>query len=433
MATMVVLVLAFMFSVSGSIINTSSQTQLKNIVNDNASEIEYDDGYLDYDDIEFYKNQVTTLVYSQDGYLLAGNIQNINSFNAQLKSGEVSSIKIGADDFLIYDILVDMKNYDDVFIRGIISTSEASQMINQVFRMAFFALPLFVLFAGLGSYFICKKSLAPLDTIIETAENISDSSDLSLRINLEKSDAEILKLATTFDKMFDKLECSFLAEKQFTSDVSHELRTPTSVILAECEFYKNEQLTEIEKDESIEVINRQADKMKRLINHLLNLIRLENGMSKVEFEQVDLSELVLMVCDEKRNLLPENIDLRINVQDNIFQKLDYSMMMRVLTNLIDNSIKYIGDGSFIEVSLSKNDEATIISVKDDGIGIAKEHHEEIFKRFFKVDFSRSSDEAGSMGLGLSMVQQMVHLNNGKIELESDLDNGSCFVVTFNNK
>lgn len=430
MSIMVILVLVFMLYVSDGVIVTSSQMQLRSVVQSNADEVEYDDGVLELDDIEFYKNQVTTLVYSHDGYLISGGIKNIDAFNHPLTHDTITYATIEGENFLIYDYLAESRRHNDVYVRGIISTSVVSQTLNRVFLIAFTTLPIFIVLSGIGSYFICRKSLKPLEKIIQTADDINSSDDLSLRIDLETRKDEIYHLAQTFDSMFDRLEQSFIAEKQFTSDVSHELRTPITVILAKCDVALNDTPTKEEINESFEVINAQANKMKVIVNTLLNLIRLENGLQEFELVETDLSELLEIICEEYDEILPNGLELRNQIEEGVMLKLDYSMMTRIVSNLLDNAIKYIGQGDLIEVNLSRYNGQIQLEVKDNGIGIAPKHQSKIFNRFYQVEKSRTAKDCGSMGLGLSMVEQMVLLNKGKITLTSEINTGSCFTVTF---
>lgn len=424
MTIMVLLVLIFMFVVSGGVIQSSAQSQLKEVVKENADEIEYERGILDVEDIEFYENQVTTLIYSAEGVLVAGSTQ--NEIMEPLLDGEIQTVIVEGTTYLIYDELVKSSKYDDVYVRGIIETTGMTQTVNSVFWIALFTLPIFILFSAIGSYLLCKKSLKPLDKIVETAEEISESDDLSLRINQEKGDVEIVRLAVAFDRMMEKLERIMNAEKKFTSDVSHELRTPTTVILAECEFAI--EAADEEKLNALTVIQGQGLKIKEIINQLLSLIRLENGTFALEMGETDLSELVQMICEEQEKLLPQHVTLKVEVQDGVNWKLDYSMFSRTLTNLLENSVKYIGTGKNITVILCETEEKILLSVEDDGIGISKENQEKIFDRFYRVDASRTEGE--SMGLGLSMVKQITELNGGKISVESELGKGSTFNIIF---
>lgn len=417
MSFMVFLVLFFMINVSGSVIAVSSTAILKEVVHDNIEEIEFKNGRIDFDDVDFYEDQVSTLIYSETGELLAGSFK--NEILEPLIDNEITRVLDGEIEYLIYDKLVDNKKTGDtLYVRGIISTTGMTQTLNKVFFIAMCTLPLFIIISGIGSYFICKRSLKPLNKMINTAENIIKKDDLSIRINHNKGNDEITRLSKTFDNMLDKLEKMFDKEKRFTSDVSHELRTPTAVILAQCEV--------LDSSESNDLIKKQALKIKSIISKLLNLIRLENGIEKAEISEIDLSELIVMVCDEQKEIT--DIKITTEIEENIVHKLDYSMVVRILTNLIDNSVKYIGSGNEIIVKLFKENNQTKLEVSDNGIGINRENHEKVFDRFFRVDKSRT--DVDSTGLGLSIVKQLTELNNGVIDIQSEENKGTKFIITF---
>lgn len=134
--------------------------------------------------------------------------------------------------------------------------------------------------------------------ITDTVDAISDGSDLTARIGLKRGRDEIHRLAATFDRMFDRLEHSFNAEKRFASDASHELRTPTAVILAECEYARHNAQTAEDYAESIEVIERQARRMSGIINQLLSITRMDQGTYTAALERANFSELTEIVTDE---------------------------------------------------------------------------------------------------------------------------------------
>lgn len=424
MTVMVSLVLFFMVSISGSVINISAQSELKSVVHDNVDEIEYKNGSLDFEDVEFYEDQVSTLIYSQKGELLAGSSR--YEFMEPLIHGQVISVYQNEVEYLIYDVLHESKRGDNVYVRGIISTSAVSDTLNIILILAIIMLPIFILLSALGSYILCKKSLKPLHAMIETAEKISEEDDLSLRINLKKGKDEVSRLAMTFDKMMEKLESLVKTEKRFSSDISHELRTPVSVILAECEVAEDS--NEEDMNQAIKGVKYQAEKIKDLITQLLNLVRLENGVQKPELEEMDLSDLVNVVCKEQQLVLPEGLTLESKVEEGIVYELDYSMISRVLDNLISNSIKYIGEGSKIKVELKRVDKRISMAVTDDGMGIPLAEQVHIFERFYCVDKARTDEK--STGLGLSMVKQLVEINGGVVQVRSQVGIGSTFEVLF---
>lgn len=429
MCVLVGLVLVFMSSMSNTVVESSSKNQLKYIVHENAEEVEWDGGKLDVEDINFYENHVTTLIYSSNGVLLEGGTSYLEEFEEKpLTHEQVSSLLIGGVTYFIYDFFVESRKHEGVFVRGIISVTEVSETVQSLFSITLLVLPFFILCAGFGSYAISKKWMRPLEKMIDTATEISHGDDLSQRIDLGTGKDELHHLSETFDTMFFRLEQAFLAEKQFTSDVSHELRTPTAVILAECEYLLNNRGTEEEQEEGLILIQRQGKKMQLIIATLLHFVRMDNGVLKPKLEAVDMSELVTLVCEEQESVLELGKTLETQVPEGIVCRVDYGMMIRVLSNLVDNGFKYGKEGGYVKVSLEEEEKNVTLTVEDNGIGISPEDKEKIFHRFYKVEGARTAREGESMGLGLAMVEQIVKSHGGTITLESVLGEGSRFVV-----
>lgn len=334
--------------------------------------------------------------------------------------------------YLILDRQIAAGN-NNYWIRGIMSLTEESLMLQSNFKINMIMTVVLICLAALGGYFIISRAFVPMGKISKTATEIADSSDLTQRINIGKGSDEISELANTFDKMLDKLEQTFEREKQFTSDASHELRTPVAVIISECEYMSECAKTSEEFIESAETIKRQADKMSKLISELLMISRMDQNTFLMNFEELDVSELLNFVCDEQEELNPERKPLVREITNNITAAIDCNSMTRLFINLISNAYKYTGADGNIQVSLTKDDANVRFSVKDNGIGIAKEEQPKIWTRFYQVDSARTSTETGSAGLGLSMVKWIAESHNGKITVESELGQGSEFVVSFPQK
>lgn len=155
-----------------------------------------------------------------------------------------------------------------------------------------YILPAFIIIAAVGAYLISRKTMKPVENICRSAHEITDGTDLSKRIEMEKSAGEIYTLAETFNDMLARLQTSFENEKQFTSDASHELRTPLAVIKAECEYALSDNASEEDMLEALSSIDEQTDKMTKLVTALLTLSRTEQGDKCYKLEDTDLSELV---------------------------------------------------------------------------------------------------------------------------------------------
>ncbi|MCD7769402.1 MAG: HAMP domain-containing histidine kinase [Oscillospiraceae bacterium] len=313
---------------------------------------------------------------------------------------------------------------DGVWLMGLLS----ADTVNTVGPMTFVALPLLVLLAALGGWFMAKKALDPMREIDASAREISGGEDLSRRIDVGRGQDEIHKLAGTINGMLDRLERSFQAERQFTSDASHELRTPTAVILAECELA--EKTAEEKEDflQSLSVIERQGRKMSALIGTLLAYTRREQGTEKLQIERIDLSELTEAICQEQPRVNRQDITLRAHIQPGVFVRADSGLIMSLIQNLVTNAYKYGRAGGHIWVTLSVKEGIAFLSVKDDGIGISKEDQAKVWNRFYQADPSRENQD-GSLGLGLSMAQQIARLHGGRIELTSQEGRGSEFVFS----
>ncbi len=321
------------------------------------------------------------------------------------------------------------KAYEDVWVRGVVNADDFNGVWRVLAKIAAVLVLLIVVLAVAVGDIIAKKAMLPVKQLSEAISETRSGNDLTKRIAVSDSDPALVKLTEEFNAMLERLGVFFEMETQFTSDVSHELRTPTAVILAECEYQLSRSELDKEDRESIEIIKKQADSMKQIISQLLYFSRIERGKEKPDFQKEDLSELVDSVCDDLAFLTDKNISIEKDIDSGIEMRLDIAMITRLVTNLITNAVTYGKENGKILVSLKKNEDAIILKVADDGIGIAPEHIEKIWQRFYRVDKSRSREQ-GCSGLGLPMVKQMASLHGGEAWAESELGKGSIFTVEF---
>ena len=236
-------------------------------------------------------------------------------------------------------------------------------------------------------------------------------------------------MASTFNEMLDTVEEVFIHEKQFSSDVSHELRTPITVILAQSDYALQYSDTLEETKESLEVINRHAKRMTNLINQIMELSKLER-QKEIEKEKINLSNIVLQLLEDYKPLLEsKNLNLIYNVEKDIRIQGNKIMLERVFLNILMNAVKFTKTN--IEVSLTREDKTAVLKIRDNGIGISEENKKFIWERFFQVNDSRNKEENKGSGLGLSMVKKIVDLHSATIDLESELEQGTCFTIKFN--
>ena len=228
--------------------------------------------------------------------------------------------------------------------------------------------------------------------------------------------------------MLEKVEKAFIKEKQFTSDASHELRTPVTVILSQCEYLLEDSTLKEDERASIEVIQRKAQNMAKMISQLLFLSRTDQNRLVLHKEYVDLSLLTEMAAEEQEEIAgKKGIRIERDIQEQIKGYVDETLFIRLWMNLIGNGISYGKENGWLKVSLKKKDGKIEGCVEDNGIGITKEQLTHIWERFYQADASRSGEEGSGSGLGLPMVKWIVEAHGGEIEAESVFGEGSRFL------
>ncbi|MBV6523000.1 MAG: Adaptive-response sensory-kinase SasA [Gemmatimonadaceae bacterium] len=292
-------------------------------------------------------------------------------------------------------------------------------------------LPLLIGISVVASYVISGEAVEPFEVIRTEVEAITDGRSLHRRLPVEAGGDEISGLTHTLNDMIGRLETSFGALRRFTADASHELKTPLAVLRADVERAMhappngNEQLVALE--EALQETTRMAD----LVDSLLTLARADEGRLDLHREPIDLDPLVREVF-ETAVILGEGGAL--NVQMPVLQGStvlgDRTRLRQLFLNLITNAIKYTPKGGDVEVSLSREPDFAVFSVRDTGIGIAAAELPYVFERFWRADRVRSrAAERGGFGLGLSISQWIAQAHGGTLTVQSRLNRGSTFTVT----
>jgi heavy metal sensor kinase len=317
------------------------------------------------------------------------------------------------------------------YITLLYSFNKEDKMLDKLIIILIFMIPLTLLFASGGGYFLARQALKAIDIISSTAEKISQN-NLSQRIDIPESrEDEIGRLGKTLNNLLDRLETSFFRQKQFNADVSHELKTPISVIRAQVEeaLDSDQKLTSEQKD-ILTTIKKQIDQLNNLISQMLILAKADEKNFTLEKEKFDLEIVIDTVIEEMNNLAAEKnilITKKIIGENNFRIKADLSLITQLLLNLVDNAIKYTPAEGKIKITLKNLDNYYEINILDNGIGIPEKDLNNIFKRFYRVDKSRSRDYGGT-GLGLSICSWIVKVHGGEINVESSLRNGTNFRI-----
>ena len=443
MALFVVLALCLLFVIASGRILSDTRTRLKDTVLKSFAEIEYDDGVLTFDDdINYLGAGIYLSVYNADGALIYGRIPSSFSGASVLTMDRIQQVPFSGGVWYVYDFCQDIPGYGNLWVRGILSWSGMDDSLRTLLLFSLVLFPFFVLCTALGGYSIIRRALRPLSSMSETARQISGGNDLTRRIQLPPGADEVHSLARTFDQMMDRLQASFEQEKQFTSDVSHELRTPVAVILSQCEYASQNDVSEAERMEALSSSRSQAQRMSGLLSGLLTLARADQKRLPLHPERILLNDLAAIVCEEQQEFADaKKIRLHLQADSDLWMDADESMMIRLLINLISNSIRYGKEGGNVWIRLRLEENSILGSVEDDGIGIPEDQLDLIWNRFYQVDPSRSAkaDASGSSagpageggyGLGLSMVRWIVDAHGGTISVASRPGEGTEFSFRF---
>lgn len=421
---------AFVALLSSSDTNRDLERSLTGFVDSNARAVRTEGGKVTAnDDFITFRNGIYCILYDGSGEIVEGKAPYSELEEIELSEGGIRSEMVEGEEYLIYDLKIPDRDRSDVWLRGVTLANPNGLSRSAMLHAACIALPLLLALAVVGGYLIARRSLKPIQQISRTAELIGESGDLTRRIELSGSGDELHQLAAVFNRMFDRLEKNFEAERSFTSDASHELRTPVTVILAQCEYALEDAKDEQELYEALGVVQKQGYRMKRMIESLLQFTRLEQQTEAFQPHPINLSALVEKVSRETSETGSKGIALHTDIAQNISVEGDEATLSRMLENLIRNAYKYGRENGNINVALKAENGKALLSVADDGIGISAEDMPRIWNRFYRADKARSAGGEGGFGLGLAIVKQIAVLHGGSVEARSEPDKGSVFTVS----
>jgi len=301
-----------------------------------------------------------------------------------------------------------------------------SQNLDQLKIWSLFAVVGLAIASGAGGYVLSGMMLQPVRDITRVASRIG-ATNLHQRINHQGADDEMKALADTFDSMIGRLEESFEQQRQFVQDASHELRTPLAAIRTNIEVTEMDPDATVEEYRSLmETVKTQTARLTRLSEDLLLLTTAER---QVELEPVAPLALAREVARELSPLAAmRGVRLQIEGDGTVEAMASGDLLYRCVFNLVDNAIKYGGEGGAVGVRVARTGDDVSIRVSDSGPGIEAGELEHVFERFYRIDKGRSRREGGT-GLGLSIVREIVRSMAGDVVAESTPGQGSTFAIT----
>jgi heavy metal sensor kinase len=290
-----------------------------------------------------------------------------------------------------------------------------------------------LLIAFTGGLWLADRAMRPVKTIMHAAQSIEES-DLSRRINLRGRD-ELAELANTFDNMLSRLQIAFDRQRRFVADASHELRTPLTITNLEINQALAKNRSSADYQRALQTINLENERMTRMVNDLMTLARMDSGQAILQFEKLDLSDVALEAVERMSTLAErQHTTLETTELPELIVNGDRQYLIQMISNLVENAIKYSGSGQTIKVETSSDKKGfASLRVTDTGPGIPPEHWPHLFDRFYRVDQARTQDDDSSTpsgsGLGLSIVAWIVEAHGGKINVDSIVNSGTTFEVT----
>lgn len=273
-----------------------------------------------------------------------------------------------------------------------------------------------------------RPGLAPVDAITLAAQRIAGG-DLSQRLAMQTAPDEIGRLVETFNNMIGRLEASFRQIRQFTSDASHELRTPLTVMKGETELVLRRARPLEDYHTVLESNLEEIDRMARIVDELLFLSRADMGVVKIELLPVSLEALVEDI-HRQATVLGQDRTIEVVLGTIVPARVqgDELRLRELLLNLVENAVKYSNPKGKVTINLITEGQQAIISVTDQGIGIAPDNQHKIFNRFFRTVEARTHTKKGT-GLGLAICSWIAETHKGCISVQSELGQGATFTVT----
>ncbi len=287
--------------------------------------------------------------------------------------------------------------------------------------------PLVTFIGGATGWWMAGRALRPVAEITGRAQRIT-ASNLAERLPLRGTGDELDQLSATLNEMIARLEHSFEQMSQFISNVSHELRTPLAALRGAGEVALRTAQSEKEYREVISSSIEDLDRLSRTVSNLLSLARAEAGQLALNRRPENLAELVWDAVESTSVLAAERgISIECKTDADVTAEVDAEHLLRLLVNLLDNAIKYNRTNGRIEVALRAVNSWLVVSVRDSGVGIPAEDLPRIFDRFYRGR-TGGEESTGGTGLGLSLARSIAVAHGGRIEVESQLGQGSTFRV-----
>jgi len=306
-------------------------------------------------------------------------------------------------------------------------SSTQAQGLLSFFRTVFLMFSVPILLLGIiGGGLVTFRAIRPIRHLIQTVRDILKTGKMSLRVPAKGERGEMVELVSLFNQMLDKNDSLIQAMHQSLDNVAHDLRTPMTRLRGVAELALQDAQDPNACREALADCMEESERVLTMLNALMDVAEAETGAMRLEITEVSVPEVMDSIIDLYEMVAEDkSITLTRNLPQELFIRADRTRFQQVMANLLDNAIKYSGEGREIEISAQTGDACAIISISDQGMGIPPSDINKIWDRLYRGDHSRSQR---GLGLGLSFVRAIVHAHGGTVSVESELNKGSRFTI-----
>ena len=290
-------------------------------------------------------------------------------------------------------------------------------------------IPLGLLIAGVGGWFLARKSLAPVVAMADQARRIGVGG-VDGRLPVANPRDELGRLAATFNELLDRLGASLVQQRQFMADASHELRTPVATArTAAGVALQRPHRGEEEYRDTLEIIEQQTARLSRIVDDMFLLARADAGNFPIRKTPMYLDEVLDEVVRAARVLSrARQIDVRLASEEGAAMTGDEEMIKRMIVNVLDNAVRHAPSGSIVDVRLVRAAGRYEMAITDTGPGIPEPAQAHIFERFYRADPARSRANDSGAGLGLALARWIARAHDGDVWLLRSSSQGTTFMM-----
>jgi two-component system, OmpR family, heavy metal sensor histidine kinase CusS len=287
-------------------------------------------------------------------------------------------------------------------------------------------IPLILVSIAIGAWWLSGRALAPIHQLTIDLRNVTVKG-LDCRVPTDRTDTEFLELLQVFNQMMARLERSFAQASRFSADAAHELKTPLSILQGDLERTLQDAAVGSDLQQRLSGLLDEVRHLSAIVRKLLLLSLADAGQMRVHTIEVNLSALLHELAEDIELIAPD-LEVRMEIDRNLFVNADLALLVQVLQNLISNATKYNFPDGWVNISAKQRDRSIAISIANSSKDIPIDERERIFDRFYRGDPARNRHVEG-LGLGLSLAREIVYAHGGNLTLDPTPSGQTAFTLT----